>query len=259
MFVLCAGGGPLLPRHKPDMGSASSTLADRFQSAYEALPEDVREMVESLCAKDDQRLLKPHPAAPSPYPPVPVGVVVRLSNDLASRALKVVPRLQRKHYEMIPKQLSEVDFFLSFFSHLTAITDAHCPGSFPSPKTIAPEDGDEVAASWKGERTEAEIAAEADAMTTMWKSLPDEKKALVGALAVKDSDVLLQPNPKAPPAFPRLPLGMDNFIDIAAATAALSLVPGLQYKHYMMVPKKLDERSFWVNFFSHVTAIQLNA
>ena len=70
---------------------------------------------------------------------------------------------------------------------------------------------------------------------------------------------LLQPNPKAPPAFPRLPLGMDNFIDIAAATAALSLVPGLQYKHYMMVPKKLDERSFWVNFFSHVTAIQLNA
>ena len=36
--------------------------------------------------------------------------------------------------------------------------------------------------------------------------------------------------------------------------SALRLVPGLQTMHYHYVPKKLDEKTFWVNFFSHLTA-----
>ena len=39
------------------------------------------------------------------------------------------------------------------------------------------------------------------------------------------------------------------------ARAALLLVPRLQRKHYELIPKQLDEMSFWVNFFSHVTVL----
>ena len=49
------------------MGAASSSpLADAFAAQYEALPVDVHDQIEALCAKDDMRLLKPHPAAPPP-------------------------------------------------------------------------------------------------------------------------------------------------------------------------------------------------
>lgn len=143
---------------------------------------------------------------------------------------------------------------------------------------------------------------------------PDEQKAAVAALCGKESEVLLAPNVSAsPPAFPALPLGMECFIDEAAATAALTKVPGLQKKQcarvcrrgaappshpplhtaapqtaappsqpplhtapfhspfsappsdsavpsaflrrYALVPKKLDERAFWTNFFTHMTAL----
>ena len=40
-----------------------------------------------------------------------------------------------------------------------------------------------------------------------------------------------------------------------ASTAALTSVAGLQKKHYSLVPKKLDEKTFWVNFFTQLTAI----
>jgi len=69
------------------------------------------------------------------------------------------------------------------------------------------------------------------------------KRGAVGALCGKESGILLAPNPQVPPAFPTLPLGMKCFIDTAAATAALSTVPGLQYKHYTLVPSKVTQRA----------------
>jgi len=51
-----------------------------------------------------------------------------------------------------------------------------------------------------------------------------------------------------------VPLGVVLGISEAAATSALVCVPGLQRKHYGLVPKQLAERDFWVNFFSHATA-----
>ena len=89
----------------------------------------------------------------------------------------------------------------------------------------------------------------------MWAKLSEAQKATVSALCGKDNAALLTPNGSVPPAFPPLPMGMRCYIDEAAATAALSSVPGLQYKHYTLVPNKLPEKDFWVNFFSHVTAI----
>ena len=62
-----------------------------------------------------------------------------------------------------------------------------------------------------------------------------------------------------PSAIPKLPIGMECFLDEAAATAALTTVPGLQYKHYQLVPKKMSERAFWVSAFSHLTAIASQA
>jgi hypothetical protein len=41
----------------------------------------------------------------------------------------------------------------------------------------------------------------------------------------------------------------------ALCAQALTRVAGLQKKHSMLVPKKLDEKSFWVNFFMHMTAV----
>ena len=114
------------------MGASSSTpsgAGEAFTERYAALPDGVHKAVEALCAKGDTRLLTAHPSAPSPFPAVPVGVVVRLSHETASAALACVPRLQRKHYELIPKHLTELDFFISFFSHLTAIVDSQCAGA----------------------------------------------------------------------------------------------------------------------------------
>ena len=52
---------------------------------------------------------------------MPVGVTVRLDSEMARAALLVVPRLQRKHYELIPKQLDEMSFWVNFFSHMTVM------------------------------------------------------------------------------------------------------------------------------------------
>lgn len=235
------------------MGASNSTgSGEKFSACYAALPKEAHEAVDSICAKVDGRLLKAHPSAPLPFPAVPVGVVVQLDYEIASAALTCVPRLQRKHYELIPKQLSELDFFISFFSHLTAIVDATCPGAM-TPKPDA--DAEESAASWRGNGAGADSDGSDNSFAVAWTGMADEKKALVEALASKDSDALLSPNVKSPPAFPVLPLGMSCFIDQHAATAALASVPGLQKKHYALVPKKLDEKTFWVNLFSHVTAI----
>ena len=69
--------------------------------------------VTAICAKDDDTLLKPNAASPPPLPPVPVCITVKLDPDAAKAALAAVPRLQRKHYEMIPKSLDEMSFWMS--------------------------------------------------------------------------------------------------------------------------------------------------
>ena len=235
------------------MGASSSTpsgAGEAFTERYAALPDGVHKAVEALCAKGDTRLLTAHPSAPSPFPPVPVGVVVRLSHETASAALACVPRLQRKHYELIPKHLTELDFFISFFSHLTAIVDSQCAGAMSAAPDVAAVD-----MAWRGDGAPADGDGSDNAFAAAWKSMPDEKKTLVAALASKESDVMLSPNVKAPPPVPALPIGMECFIDEHAATSALAIVPGLQSKHYLCVPKKLTEKQFWVNCFSHVTAI----
>jgi hypothetical protein len=220
--------------------SQSSAAGEAFTALYHALPDDAHDEIDSLCAKGDERLLKPHHAAPTPFPQVPVGVVVQLSHAMAGAALQLVPRLQRKHYEMIPRSLSELDFWISFFSHVTVIAQRHCPEALKA--ATAREE-------WKGKR-------DGDGQSTFdaaWGQLPEAKQKAVAELCRRDSDVLLLAHPKSPSAFPALPLGMECFIDEVAATAALTRVDGLQRKHSMLVPKKLDERSFWINFLSHMT------
>ena len=59
----------------------------------------------------------------------------------------------------------------------------------------------------------------------------------------------------APPPFPAVPLGTTVAISERAAVAALTLVPGLQKRQYALVPRRLDEKAFWVNFFSHATCL----
>ena len=68
--------------------------------------------VVALASKESEVILKPNPKAPGPLPPVPVGVTVRLDSEMARAALLVVPRLQRKHYETIPKHLDEMTFWV---------------------------------------------------------------------------------------------------------------------------------------------------
>ena len=51
------------------------------------------------------------------------------------------------------------------------------------------------------------------------------------------------------------PLGTTVAISERAAVAALTLVPGLQKRQYALVPRRLDEKAFWVNFFSHATCL----
>jgi len=219
------------------MGAEQSSQASRFDELWSALPEEVQAKVTAICAKDDDTLLKPNAASPSPLPPVPVGITVKLDPDAAKAALAAVPRLQRKHYEMIPKSLDEMSFWINFFTHLTVIVREH------DPKLLEVD----LTETWKG-------VDGGDSFSAVWAELPESKQAEVSALAEKESGTLLLPSLSSPPAFPNVPLGIANFVDEAAASAALSSVKGLQYKHYMLVPKKLDEKTFWVNFFTHMTA-----
>jgi len=223
------------------MGAEQSSSAGAdFTALYESLPDDVCDQIEALCARGEDRLLKPHLGAPPAFPAVPVGITVRLSAATASAALAVVPRLQRKHYEMIPKAMTEMDFWISFFSHLTAIIEGNCPEKLGE---LA------LKATWQGSTT----GDNADSFTAAWSNLDQDKRDAVQALLSKDSDALLSPASASPPAFPTLPVGMECFIDQVAATAALKALPDLQKKHSLLVPKKLDERAFWVHFFTRMT------
>ena len=82
---------------------------------------------------------------------------------------------QRKHYETIPKSLSELDFFVSFFSHLTAIVNAHCPGAFD---LLEPNEG-----AWKG--GDAKDVEATDTFTEAWGGMTKAKRGAVGALCGK--------------------------------------------------------------------------
>lgn len=222
------------------MGAAESRVAgEQFEQLYAELPPEVRERIAALAAPGSEILLKPHASAPPPFPKVPIGVAVRLQSDVAQAALALVPRLQRKHHELTPRSLSETEFWCSFFSHVTAIIGAACPAALSAL--------DEPA--WKG----VDARAETNGFDAAWAGLSDAKKAAVAALADRDSDVLAGPCLQAPAAFPPLPLGVEAFVDERAATAALASVPGLQSKHYLLVPKKVDEKAFWANFFTHMT------
>jgi len=225
------------------MGAAASSDLPTFAALYAALPEAARARLARLAERDDPTLLTPHAAAPHPLPSAPVGVTMRLRHAEAREALRTVPRLQRKHYELIPRALAEADFFVNFFTHATVIVREEAPELLPPTE---PE-------MWKGEDLSA------NSFEKMWQELSEEKKAAIAQLAARDSDVLLKPNPASPPPFPPLPIGFEVFIDQGSAVSALQLVPGLQNKLYVTTsgsgPGKLAEKDFWVNFLTHATVI----
>ena len=96
------------------MGAEQSVPSSMgFETLWASLPDDVQASVTALASKESDAILKPNPKAPGPLPPVPVGVTVRLDSEMARAALLIVPRLQRKHYELIPKQLDEMSFWVS--------------------------------------------------------------------------------------------------------------------------------------------------
>ena len=74
---------------------ANAAAATAFKTFYASLPDEAHAQIQALCAKDDVRLLHPNPHAPPPFPAVPIGVTVRLSEGMAAAALATVPRLQR--------------------------------------------------------------------------------------------------------------------------------------------------------------------
>ena len=227
------------------MGAAESRVAaEQFEGLYAALPGEVQTSIAALADPKSNALLKPHAGAPPPFPPVPVGVTVRLSNDVAQAALTLVPRLQRKHYELTLKSLTEIEFWCAFFTHATAIVRAGAPALLAALEELP----------WKG----VDARSETNSFDAAWGGASAAQKASVVALAAKGSDVLLGPCLRAPAAFPALPLGLEVFVDERAATAALAAVEGLQAKHHVLVPKRLAEKAFWAHFFTHMTAA-LNA
>ena len=66
----------------------------------------------------------------------------------------------------------------------------------------------------------------------LWASLPDDVQASVTALASKESDAILKPNPKAPGPLPPVPVGVTVRLDSEMARAALLIVPRLQRNAY---------------------------
>lgn len=168
-----------------------------------------------------------------------LGISLTLDHSAASTALALVPRLQRKHYELIPKVLDEMSFWRGFFSHVTVIVAQNAAELIP-----VPGQGD----TWKCSLPDESFSA-------AWAAATAEAKDRLVAITAKDSATLLSPAAGAPPPFPTVPLGTIIGISEAAATAALTLVPGLQRKHYLLVPKQLGEKDFWVNFFTHATVI----
>lgn len=98
------------------MGAEQSAPAGEsaFAALHAALPEEAVAQMAALAERDNDTLLLPHPQAPVPNPMVPVGVVVKLDRASAMDALDLVPRLQRKHYELVrPSGLDEQDFWVN--------------------------------------------------------------------------------------------------------------------------------------------------
>ena len=224
------------------MGAAQSHVeASDFGALYAALPDDAKAKIDTLANKDSTALASPHPKAPPAYPPTPRGVVVMLDTAAAAAALHAVPRLQRRQYELVPKHMDELTFFVNFFSHATAIVAEAAPAQLPLNGAV-----------WKGE---ADGGAGELAFSSMWRSLAEEHRVALGALVEPTCDALLALNPASPPAFPAIALGMRCFVDVRWCTSALASVKGLQRRRDALVPKKLTERDFWLNFASHLTAL----
>ena len=118
---------------------ASQPAPSGFSAVWEALPEAAREETSALASKASTTLTRPHPAAPQPFPSVPVGVVVRIDSKAAQAALSLVPRLQQKHYESIRGAHTETHFWVNFFTHATQIV-AHA----------APHLLQHLVSAWKG-------------------------------------------------------------------------------------------------------------
>ena len=127
---------------------------------HNALPDQV-DQIESLCEKDDE-LLKPHAKASPPrrgrWAPSCA------SKTTASTALRMVPRLQKKHYEMIPSASPKST---PKFSHMTAIVAQ-------APENLAQLELEE----WKGK----EEGDEANSFDAAWQQLTDAQRAAVEAL-----------------------------------------------------------------------------
>jgi hypothetical protein len=68
-----------------------------------------------------------------PCPMYQLGTSSALDHSAATAALATVPRLQRKHYELIPKVMDEMAFWTAFFSHVTAIVAETAPQLLPAP------------------------------------------------------------------------------------------------------------------------------
>ena len=223
------------------MGGAQSAdgSSSSFSAVWAELPDAAKDEIAALAGKDSTALLKPHPKAPPAAPPVPLGTKASLDHTAATAALTLVPRLQRKHYETIPKTLTEAAFWEAFFSHATVIVTHHAKALL-----VAQGEGD----AWR-------CAAPDDSFTPAWEAADEAARAKLAALAAAESEALLTAAKKAPPPFPAVPLGTTVAISERAAVAALTLVPGLQKRQYALVPRRLDEKAFWVNFFSHATCL----
>ena len=108
----------------------------------------------------------------------------RIAIELA--ALAAVPRLQRKHYETIPKSLTEMDFWVNFFTHLTVIVRE------AKPELLAGEPLD-----WKG----VDGSDGPNSFDAVWAELPAEKlpadAADEPAAPPSDDDTTAEPPPEA--------------------------------------------------------------
>lgn len=65
---------------------------------------------------------------------------------------------------------------------------------------------------------------------------------------------LLQPHPTAPVRTPHLPVGVVVGVDQSAIAVALQANEALQQQLERLVPARLTEHQFWLNYFSHVHA-----
>ena len=221
---------------------SSATESSALEGILAALPDQALHRIHALCAKNDTQLRKPHPDAPPAYPAVSRGVAVTLDTDAAHEALKLVPRLQQKHHEMIPRFVNELAFFVNFFSHFTVIVQEAAPN-------LLARNGEYT---WRGDASDD---AGVTAFTNMWSSLGQDEREAIKGLADPLNDALMTFNQSSPQPFPPIAFGMRCFIDTKWCESSLINVPGLQRKFGKLVPGKLDERNFWMNFSTHLTSI----